>query len=116
MMRLFCLPFVLLLLLNSSSAIAEQELIGTTQIVTGQMLDAHYPNLVFDPGRKVLSFTGEARVVNAPLTQAAILGIHFDYLDQNGIEQIVPLPNFYQEAIPADGTLVTINAGPVILP
>lgn len=109
---LACLAILILLL--QAPALAEQELIGTTNIVFGQPLEAHYPNIVHpDPSVKVLQFTGTARNFGSLL---AILGIHFDYIDLQGNQQIVPLPNFYQEAIAPGGIDIPINAGPVVLP
>lgn len=108
------LSCLLVLVVLSAPAIAEDELIGTTVIAFGQPLEAFYPNILHpDPSVKVMSFTGMATNFGS---QTVRLGIHFDYLDTNGVHQIVPLPNFYQNAIPPGGIDVVINAGPIQLP
>jgi hypothetical protein len=95
-------------------ALGEDELIGTTLIVFGQPLEAFYPNILHpDPSVKVMSFTGTASNLGS---QTVRLGIHFDYLDMNGIHQIIPLPNFYQNALAPGAIDQVINAGPVQLP
>lgn len=65
-----------------------------------------------------MSFTGMAEAFGPPGI-AAILGIHFDYIDPNnptGPPVVVPSPNFYMEAVQTGAGLVPINAGPVVLP
>ena len=100
----------------SPHAVADQDAIGPLTAVFGQPIDLFFPNHVHAlPSVKVLQFTGMAEAGGAPGT-AAILGIHFDYIDTNGNTVIVPLPNFYQEAIQPGAGLVPINAGPVVLP
>ena len=94
---------------------ADQDPIPPTTLVFGQTLDLWFPNIVHpDPSRKVLQFVGEAQSFG-PAGMAAILGIHFDYIDNSGVTQIVPAPNFYQIAIQPGGPPIPINAGPVVL-
>lgn len=104
-------------LLAPSWASADQDAIPLTPLGFGETLDLNFPNIVHPvPSRKVLQFTGTAESFGTPGI-AAILGIHFDYIDPNsGVSVIVPSVNFYQEAIQPGAGPVPINAGPVILP
>jgi hypothetical protein len=114
--------FVALALLGAASLLpaprawADLDAIPLTTLAFGQKLDLFFPNQVHPvPSRKVLQFTGFAEA-SGPPGIAALLGIHFDYLDSTGATVIVPLPNFYQEAIQPGAGPVPINAGPVVLP
>ena len=103
-------------LLIPHHANADQDTISQTSLGFGDTADLFFPNTVLPPpSRKVLQFNGDAQSFGVPGT-AAILGIHFDYTDDNGNTVIVPSPNFYQEAIQTETGLVPISAGPVILP
>ena len=105
-----------LLLITPSSALADQDTIPVTTLGPGETLDLFFQNTVLpDPSVKVLQFTGMAQAFGTPGT-AAILGMHFDYLESDGSTVIVPSPNFYQSAIQPGIGLVPINAGPVTLP
>lgn len=107
--------FVLLALLTAAAprAAADQDAIGPVTIAFGQPLDLFFPNMVHPlPSVKVLQFTGDA-INNGP--NVADLAIHFDYIDPLGNLIVVPLPNFYHNALPP-GVITTINAGPTTLP
>jgi hypothetical protein len=105
-----------LALLLAPRAAADQDPIGPVSLAFGQTLDQFFPNQVHSfPSVKVLQFTGMAEA-SGPPGIPAVLGIHFDYIDTNGNTQIVPLPNFYQEAVQPGAGLIPINAGPVVLP
>ncbi len=104
----------LILTMTATASLAEDELIGTTSIFFGTPLEANYLNITHpDPSVKVMSFTGTASNFG---TTTLHLGIHFDYIDMNGIHQIIPLPNFYVNALAPGVQDVPINAGPVQLP
>jgi hypothetical protein len=108
------LLFVALLL--TAQARADQDGIGPITAVFGQPIDLFFPNHVHPfPSVKVLQFTGMAEA-SGPPGIPAVLGIHFDYIDTSGNTVIVPLPNFYQEAVQPGAGLIPINAGPVVLP
>lgn len=108
--------FLATIVIAAPTAVAEIDPIGPITAVEGQPIDLNFPNITLPPpSRKLMSFTGMAEASGAPRT--AILGIHFDYVDPiTGVDVIVPLPNFYQEAVSTGAGLVPINAGPVILP
>ena len=96
--------------------LADQDPILTTTLGYGDTLDLMFPNQVHPPPSvKVLQFTGTAESTG-PAGIAAILGIHFDYTDATGNQVIVPLPNFYREAIQPNIGPVPIEAGPHTLP
>ena len=102
--------------LLATPTLADQDQIGPAFLGFGQTLDLNFPNQTLpQPSRKVLQFAGMAEA-SGPPGVAAILGMHFDYIDTNGNQQIIPLPNFYQAAIQTGAGLVPISAGPVQLP
>lgn len=94
-------------------AVADQDHIGPLSITFGAPIDLFFPNIVHPfPSVKVLQFTGDATNNGSSV---ADLAIHFDYLDPAGNLIVVPLPNFYHNALPP-GAITTINAGPTTLP
>lgn len=99
---------------HAPQASADQDLIPPTLLVFGQTADLVFPNHILpDPSVKVLQFTGSATNFSS---NPGLLGIHFDYIDNNGNTVIVPLPNFYLNPVPPGAQPVPINAGPVTLP
>ena len=110
-LQLFCLV-VAVYVSVSQRVTADQDLIGPIVAVQGQPIDLFFPNRVLpQPSVKVLQFVGEADNQGSTV---ALLGIHFDYTDAAGNTVIVPLPNFYQRAVPPG--LHPIDAGPTTLP
>lgn len=112
--KFVALLLCLLAMAVARPAAADQDAIGPIIAVAGQPIDLYFPNHVHPaPSVKVLQFSGDAQNFS-PLD--AVLGIHFDYIDQAGATVIVPLPNFYQNVVSGDGLLHHIEAGPVTLP